>query len=215
MKKFTQEEKLTRIAVDSNIIIRMATVDENLFLEPDKQVWFIEQLRIMKRKCINGSLQIVITPTVMNELSRNMKKNELEFIQKYCLVVQPENKEQFAYNTVKLAVEYMKNGVIPRTGCSNDALIAAEAALCGLNLVTANVHHLVFYEEGEVSPDHKTLRNEDIQTINERSGLVFWGRSGEKFVPMPCTPDYYVEHFKEGTFSPIDYGVGVNYERYN
>ena len=214
MKPIKDKSKITRVAIDTNIIILMAAIDENFEHKREAHKGFKEHIRVMKRKAINGSLQLVITPTVLNEISKKLTPKERHFLQDHCYVVNPADKQKYAYDSMKLGIEYIRSGVMQKENCSaSDALIMAESTVCGLNLVTGNTHHFIDYEPGEVEKTHSTSRAEDIQNLNKKAGFVFVNDKNETVVPRPCTPEYYFEHFKNGKYALMDNNPDIAYEK--
>lgn len=214
MKPIKDKSKITRVAVDTNILILMSAIDENFEPKRGKDSGFKDKIRIMKRKAINGSLQLVVTPTVLNEISKKITQKEQKFLQNYCYVVNPTDKQKYAFESMKLGIEYIRSGVMQKeNGCASDALIMAESTVCGLNLVTGNTHHFIDYEPGEVEKGHSTSRAEDIQNLNKKLGYVFVNGKKERIVPKPCTPEYYFENFKNGKYALIEDKPEISYEK--
>lgn len=205
MKTFDKKNLTTIVAVDTNLFFELVSKDENYVPQKKSKNGFYNTIRSMKRKCINGSLKIVILPQVWEEIKENLDNREKEFLQKYCLIVEPKNPEEYAKKVAKLATTYVKTGAMndenENGSATSDAIIMAQSSVAGLNLVTCNYKHFLFY--GAKNPKKQKIdreRADDIEEINSKFGLHFVMNNGEQFVPRPHSPAEYFELYRGGNF---------------
>ena len=206
MKAFDKKNLTTIVAVDTNLFFELVSKNENYVPTKKGQNGFYNTIRSMKRKCINGSLKIIIVPQVWEEIKDNLDNREKEFLQNYCLFLEPKNPEDFAEKTARLATSYIKTGVMKDENgdgsLSSDAIIMAQSSIAGLNLVTCNYKHFLYYfsSSKKKNQQHGRERADDIEEINSKFGLYFVMNNGESFVPRPHSPAEYFELYRDGNF---------------
>lgn len=144
------DKSVQLIALDSNVFIDMshemagkrrdvAEVTEN----------FYDRLAAIRKLAENGKVKFVIPPTVLQEITvSGLNKSECDFIQKYCLIMQPKGKKETAEKISKLTMEYVRSGIMPRGKKHpyGDAMIMAQATVGGLNLLTNNYRDFEVYD---------------------------------------------------------------------
>lgn len=206
MKKLKDKLLTTIAAVDSNVFFMLASSNETNIPKKKDKFGFYNTIRSLKRKCMNGSLKIAILPQVWDEIKENLDNREREFLENYCFFVEPKNSEDFASKTAKLAYDYIKSGVMDDENGNktptSDAIIMAQSSISGLNLITSNQKHFLFYFHGLKGKKKDVVRDraDDIEKINSRHGLYFEMNNGTHFVPRPHSPAEFFELFKGGYF---------------
>ena len=140
------------VAIDTNVFLDMAhrmvgSMDNNGILTDN----FYDRLEIIRELANQKKVKFVVTPVVLNELLHHgLSKSEVHFMNRYCLILKPKNKEQFASLTNDLAREYIKSGIMKMGKGQhrfNDSFAMAEAAVAGLNLLTNNIRDFIIYDE--------------------------------------------------------------------
>ena len=206
MKEFKNDNFRTVIAVDSNVFFAIVSTNENYIPKKSDKNGFYNTIRSLKRKCINGSLKIAILPQVFEEIKDNLDHREKEFLEKHCVFVEPKNKADFAKKSVILALDYIRKGAMEdenENGLpSSDAIIMAQSSVAGLNLVTSNHKHFLYYSKfiNKHKKEVVRTRADDIEEINSRHGFYFEMKNGETFVPRPYSPAEYFELYRNGPF---------------
>ena len=207
MKKFTDESLRTIVAVDTNTFLDMVQTNENFVPKKGAKTGYYNTIRSLKRKCINGSLKIVILPQVWEEIKENLDNREKEFLQNYCLFLKPKDPAKYAAEVAKLAFSYVKTGVMndkdKNEEIASDAVIMAQCSAAGINLITGNRRHFLFYEENDRRKRRKAVirdRADDIQDINSRHGKYFEMKNGKSFIPRPYSPAEFFELYRDGEF---------------
>ena len=206
MKELKDKSLVTIAAVDSNVFFMLASSNETYLPKKKDKNGFYNTIRSLKRKCMNGSLKIAILPQVWKEIEANMDNREREFLKNYCFFIEPKNIEEYATKVAKLAHDYIKSGVMEdedkNLSITADAIIMAQSSIAGLNLITSNQKHFLYYDHGIKKNKKEVIRNraDDIEKINSRHGLYFEMNNGVSFVPRPCSPAEYFELFKGGPF---------------
>ena len=213
MKEFTNESLRTVVAVDTNLFLLLARKNIN---QPEKKGkgkgknGFFHTIKSLKLKCVNGSLKIVILPQVWEEIKERLTQKEKDFLENYCVFLEPKNAEEFATQATKLAFTYLKKGVMEQEGESgqitSDAIIMAQSSIAGINLLTCNYKHFLYYENHLNEKKKKTyrLRADDIEAINSQFGLYFAMHNESVFVPRPCSPAEYFELYRGGNFYELE-----------
>lgn len=143
-------------------ISRLVAIDSNVFIDLSSEMAghrqdintvtnnFYDRLAVIRKLAEKGKLRFIITPTVLQEItSHGFKPNELRFMQKYCYVLQPKDKVEFAKKVSKLMHTYVSTGIMPvgRRHPYGDAMIMAEATIAGVNLLTNNYRDFIVFEE--------------------------------------------------------------------
>lgn len=207
MKKFTDESLRTIVAVDTNTFLDIVQTNEDFVPKKGAKNGYYNTIRSLKRKCINGSLKIVILPQVWEEIKENLDNREKEFLENYCLFVEPKDPAKFADQVSKIAFHYVKDSVMEKGDAdetiASDAIIMAQCAVSGLNLITGNRRHFLFYQENSRKKRRKTVirdRADDIQNINSRHGKYFEMKNGKSFIPRPYSPAEFFELYRGGEF---------------
>lgn len=206
MKEFKNENFRTIVAVDTNVFFAIVSTNENFKPKKSDKNGFYNTIRSLKRKCINGSLKIAILPQVFEEIKDNLDSREREFLENYCVFVEPKNKADFAKKSVVLALDYIRKEAMEDENengfLTSDAIIMAQASVSGLNLVTSNHKHFLYYSKfiNKKKKEVVRTRADDIEEINSRHGLYFEMKNGDTFVPRPYSPAEYFELYKNGPF---------------
>lgn len=206
MKKFTNENFRTIVAVDTNMFFNIVSSNENYVPKKGDRHGFYDTIRSIKKKCINGSLRIVILPQVWEEIKDNLDNREKEFLSEYCFFIEPKDSVKFATKTAKLVYNYIKSGVMEDENgnktATSDSIIMAQSSVAGLNLITCNHKHFLYYKHGTKHNKREIKRDraDDIQEINSKHGYYFEMKNGKSFVPRPCSPAEYFELYKDGNF---------------
>lgn len=206
MKEFKNDNFRTVVAVDTNVFFALVSTNENYTPKKGDKNGFYNTIRSLKRKCINGSLKIAILPQVFDEIKENLDNREREFLKEHCVFVEPKDSSKYTQKVVKVALNYIRNGVMEdenENGLpTSDAIIMAQASVVGLNLVTSNHKHFLYYSNFMHKKRREVVRTraEDIEEINSRHGLYFEMKNGETFVPRPYSPAEYFELYRGGPF---------------
>lgn len=206
MKTFENKNLTTIVAVDTNLFFELVSKNENYVPSKKDKNGFYNTVRSMKRKCMNGSLKIVILPQVWEEIKDNLDNREKEFLQKYCLMLEPKDPVAYAEKVAKLATTYVKTGAMndenENGSATSDAIIMAQSSVAGLNLVTCNYKHFLYYFLSTKKKMQQVDREraDDIEEINSKFGLHFVMNNGEQFVPRPHSPAEYFELYRGGNF---------------
>lgn len=230
---------MSYVAIDTNMVIDMARISENYKGKRPNGNGYYQKIRDVKRiASIGKTLKFEIVPTVFDEISKKLKPSEIEFLRKFCAIVEPKNKLEFASETYKLAQTYVKRRVmkplaikeknatnknksekIYKEGVpSRDSLAMAEASVLGLNFLTLNYHDFIWYEEN-ANANHKgknsNQRQKDIEAINIEKNYVFYDSSGKKYCSKPIDLEGFLNTYREPRYKSMNTANVVikDYER--
>lgn len=133
------------VAIDTNVFIDMS----HHMRDNKKVTGFYGKIREIRLKAEQGQIRFVITPSVLSELAvHGLSPIEVEFIKKYCVILEPKDKQAFAKEAVSLSREYIRSGAMkPSNTPWGDALIMAESTIAGLNILTNNYKDFVVYKD--------------------------------------------------------------------
>lgn len=144
--------KTQLVAIDTNVFLDMAHSMAGKMQNTDILTTnFYDRLAKIRNRADQDLIKFVISPTVLDELlNHGLSKSEHLFMKKYCLVLQPKNKEKYARLVNELAREYIKSGVLTMgkgKNRFNDSFVLAESTIAGLNLLTNNIRDFIIYNE--------------------------------------------------------------------
>ena len=134
-----------------------------------------------------GQIELCVTPLVYLETYRH---HIADFIKQYCpvLTVKDSDAEEFYALRNQLAEKYVESGAMEATlngktmtmQPSNDAYIMAEAALFGLDLITANEKDFIH----KIVADADYKRQNGITQVNYDENIVYKSNiKGQCFIP--------------------------------
>lgn len=138
------------VAIDTNVFIDLLCASGAIKKKKNCNC-FSSKLRDTLSLIERGEFKVVITPTVLSELcvGNHFSKKEVDFLQKYCVMLTPKDPVSFAKNVLKLSEAYTNYGVMDydNGGVSNDARIMAECTLAGVSLLTNNYRDFIIYRD--------------------------------------------------------------------
>lgn len=96
---------------------------------------------------------------------------------------------------------------------TSDAIIMAQSSIAGLNLLTCNYKHFLYYEKflNKHKKSTHRLRADEIEQVNSKNGLYFTMHNGTTFVPRPCSPAEYFELYRGGNFYELEEYENVDF----
>lgn len=188
-------EKSLYVAIDSNVLWNLATLDK------EKKVERYEIYKNILDNVKNGTIKLLITKSVYAEAKRSSDYDR--FIKKYCYfpkrslndvseIKENENKLAWLY-----CASYMKEGERKKAPMklvyssevgefvpSNDAHIMAEATVEGCYFITENKKDFIFDFR---NPNMNRDRAIGIATINFQNGF-YTSEEGNTIIPKPIEP---------------------------
>lgn len=192
-------QEVSVLAIDTGAFIDIVKLDENF--TPDKrEMGFRHSLRKIKRMVLSGDLRLVVTPTVLTEISAKINAREIEFLTNYCYHAPSLEDAQIKLINLSLARVYTaKNYVRHKKDktSTHDAQILAEASSVGLCLLTENVKDLIDYGKYEQHEEKEGGRSIDIAEYNREQNIG----GDHPHPPRPISADMFSRNFRSGCYS--------------
>lgn len=179
------------VAIDTNVFIDLSHMrhGEDYKYRKGKEARFFENMYNLKRMAETGQVKFVILPTVFKELSvHGMSENEKAFFNKNCVLYEPVNKIEFSRQVAEITRKYIEQGVMKRSKTPfGDAIIMAESAVSGINILTNNLKDFILYDPdmytedklGDIVPSQRYFEYDeeqipsDISKFNEEGVFAF------------------------------------------
>lgn len=191
--KRSQQTEPIYIALDTDALSMVVNFERYLIslengeeVDADKKI--SRGVKTLHELIKSGILKPVVTRTPLQECPKS--QNYIRFLCEYCFTpdLSKEDREGYRNRVFKLAQQYCQKdsgGLAPMKSHfshaqktivpDKDALVMAEASLLGVNLITNNAKHFVYYEDQLIKVSQKSKQGLCKQELAEMPN--FWRRA--------------------------------------